>query len=332
VKTTPGHRKSANRSFVRRGVWRGIVRLPPCACVRRPAYDLLEPLWTTRKLHTRWPPSLVCRARSTSESATKLCRSVARVKGITVITACVERTADANRVGRVCTYQNDEQGLPTDDPITVSDAIGLPRTITVDPFSYDRLRMPYIDMALRDEAFRTLGDVDDVRSIAQAFFSKVWYRMPFLSEKRFMAALPQIYAQPQSDYLLLCLAINLVLQRPKQPSSIGETMQTALYLAVKTWNACLEAANVVTLNFVQTRLLVCYYEVGHGLYPAASASIAACAVSSRASGLVSKSRAEAALAGGISRERQSAEEEKRTVWAIINLDRYESNLMVIDGN
>jgi len=70
---------------------------------------------------------------------------------------------------------------------------------------------------------------------------------------------------------------------------------------------------------VQARLLVSLYEMGHGIHPAASISIGACARTARALGLNKKlfQRAQ-----GDHASRLRAEEEKRVWWALLNLDRF----------
>jgi hypothetical protein len=97
-------------------------------------------------------------------------------------------------------------------------------------------------------------------------------------------------------------------------------MQSSEYIAIKTHVALLEAANYVTLNSVQARILIAFYEMGHAIYPAASLSVASCARSAHYLGLNRKHFQ--------SREHESdqeirtiGEEEKRTWWAILNLDR-----------
>jgi hypothetical protein len=63
-------------------------------------------------------------------------------------------------------------------------------------------------------------------------------------------------------------------------------------------------------------LLIALYEVGHGIYPAASISMASCARAARNLGL-HKIRSKP-----LSESEDEIEEKRRTWWAIHNLDRY----------
>lgn len=201
-------------------------------------------------------------------------------------------------------------------------ALSVPSTIAVDPYSHDSLRAPFIDIALRDEAISILGEVSEVESLAHRYFSTCHRRLPILSKERFLLSLPFIYSRPRADYILLCLSVSLVLQQPKDHSGQQkDSMQSSLYVTTKCLIASLEAANYVSLDFVQARVLVCWYELGHGIYPAALASIASCASISRALGLECKAVQAPIRQGYHSSDLPAAEEEKRVRWAIINLDR-----------
>ena len=205
--------------------------------------------------------------------------------------------------------------------MTDAPALGVPSKISVDPYSQDSMRLPFLDIAFRDEALNILGEVSEVEETATLFFGTAYLRMPFLSEKRYRVSLPYLYSRPRADFILLCLSISLVLQRPKEISFPGDTMQSSLYVTVKCLISSLEAANHVSLDFVQSRAIVCHYEIGHGIYPAAAASIAACSSAARALGLEKKRFQDPQRDIRNIANRLAAEEEKRTWWVIINMDR-----------
>jgi hypothetical protein len=228
------------------------------------------------------------------------------------------------RVGRACSFQGIESRGESSRPVPSTDAqpLSVPSMLSVDPFSQDTLRASFLDIAVRDEAVNILGEMQELEDLVRRFFSTVYIRVPFISQRRFRVNLPYVYSRPRADYLLLCLSISLVLQRPREINFPGETMQSSLYVTVKCLIASLEAAGVLTLGFVQARALVCFYEIGHGIYPAAAASLAACASSARLLGLENRrSRKQHPEVGDLAGESET-EEKKRTLWAIVNMDRY----------
>jgi hypothetical protein len=93
-------------------------------------------------------------------------------------------------------------------------------------------------------------------------------------------------------------------------------MQSSLYITVKSVISLLESTNFLSLELVQCRLLVAFYEIGHGISPAASISIAAGARTARALGL-NKQWVRPDFGG----HTIDAEEERRVWWAVFNLDR-----------
>ena len=169
------------------------------------------------------------------------------------------------------------------------------------------------------EAAKLLGTLTEVELMAEHYFASSYIRMPLLSKERFFQDLPSLFSTPRADVILLCLSIHLLMRFPDRARQV-ETMQSSLYVTLKTYVAMLEAANYVTLRFVQARILVTFYEMGHAIYPVASASVAACARSAQYLRLNRKD-----FQGREHESRQhirtAAEEEKRTWWAVLNLDR-----------
>jgi hypothetical protein len=95
-------------------------------------------------------------------------------------------------------------------------------------------------------------------------------------------------------------------------------MQSSLYVTVKSIISLLEATSYHSLEFIQCRLLIAFYEMGHGIYPAAAASVGACAKMARFAGFYQES-----ILLSLEDDREIVvEEKKRTLWALHNLDRY----------
>lgn len=172
--------------------------------------------------------------------------------------------------------------------------------------------------ALQTEVRSFLGTPDEVRRTANAYFSSIHYRLPIISEPGFYENLSRLFTPSGIDFTTLCLCMKLIHKSPLQQAA-GETdTVSSHYLIAKRSIGFLEATGVVTLHAIQSRLLLVLYEVGHGIYPAASVSIGSCARLARNAGL-SRDSWHSQEATGTSGD---AEERKRTWWAVHNLDRY----------
>jgi hypothetical protein len=184
----------------------------------------------------------------------------------------------------------------------------------LDPFRHTALRQSTVDISVSTEGKKILGTVEDVRRTALKYFNSIYRRMPILSKSKYLEHLPSLYTAPQADFITLCLCLCLVVQYPQE----GLSMQTSLYVMVKNYISLLEATGFLTLSVIQSRVLISFYEMGHGMLPAASISIGACARAARALGL-NKKAFQTVKDDDAARIR--AEEEKRVWWAIICLDR-----------
>jgi hypothetical protein len=164
---------------------------------------------------------------------------------------------------------------------------------------------------VKEHASQCLGTLDEVQQLSTAYFQNIYHRMPILSHKRFSDRLPALAHDADADFIALCMCIRLV---EKRPNTQAQSMQSSLYVTLKGIISLFEAAGHLSLEVVQCRLLVTFYEMGHAIYPAASISAAACARSIRA--LNFHPRRSVGMADGF-----EAEEQKRAWWASVNLDR-----------
>ena len=151
-------------------------------------------------------------------------------------------------------------------------------------------------------------------TVIDGHFDSVHLRLPILSRQTFNEDLQRSSSGYRADVAILCLAIYLTQQRPQQR---GETMQSSLYVTIKMLIGLLEASGYSNLRIVQCRVLIAWYEMGHGLFHAALLSISSCTKAAHLCGLQEPSVE-------VSAELQDAEvdeETRRTRWAIRNLDR-----------
>lgn len=180
----------------------------------------------------------------------------------------------------------------------------------IDISSHETIQPSTVDIAMR-----ILGSLDNMFAISTEFFTGTHQRIPALSKFRFYRNLQSLTARPpRADFAALCLCILLIQQMPSKMTSV----QSPLYITVKKLISLLEVTNSLSLDFAHCRILVTFYEMGHGLHTAAYISLAACARTARALGLHRKRWRNVDAES----DRLALEEEKRAWWAIVIMDRF----------
>lgn len=172
-----------------------------------------------------------------------------------------------------------------------------------------------IDKAVRAHTLGILGSTNEMKSVATTYFDTIANRIPIISNQRFFGHLAEapLENSPSADLVALCLSMRLILDHPPENA---HSMQSPLYLTVKNVLTLLESTSYLSLELVQSRLLVAVYEIGHGISPAASISVASSAKTARALGLHRQWSSPV-----INEHDIEAEERKRVWWAVFNLDR-----------
>lgn len=153
---------------------------------------------------------------------------------------------------------------------------------------------------------------------ATRYFAGIYIRVPIISRKQFLSQVSTLYSHPRANFTLLCLSIHLLIRRPDEVESAGhhaQTMHSSTYVMAKSFIGALQSLTMPTLELIQAMVLIVLYEMGHGIYPAASMSIAACARAARSIGL-KKRQADTGL-----EDQVLIELRKRLWWAIFVLDR-----------
>lgn len=173
-----------------------------------------------------------------------------------------------------------------------------------------------IDRTVRDQLSKILGlNLETIEGTVSAFFHTINVKIPIISQNRFLDRLSGGVDEAPADFTALCLCISLILQHPPPEA---QSMQSSLYVIIKNIISLLESTSYyLSLEQIQCRLLVAFYEIGHGISPAASISIGACARMARALGLNKKWHQPISNALG----NAVAEEERRVWWAVFILDR-----------
>lgn len=171
----------------------------------------------------------------------------------------------------------------------------------------------HVDRVVRKQTLQILGSFGRIPALASAFFQGVHQRLPALSSSRFHDSLQCLSDQARNDFLALCLCMYLVQQTPPEGC---KSMQTSLYATVKTLTSLVEAAGEFTLDVLHCRLLIAFYEMGHGLHSEAFLSIGGCARMARMLGIHKK------VSRSVSGSSTTAAEEERTWWIIYNMEHF----------
>jgi hypothetical protein len=150
--------------------------------------------------------------------------------------------------------------------------------------------------------------------MACTYFSSTHFKLEIVSKKKFYERLPSLFESADSGFTTLCLCMLLLQQNPSLSTG---SMISPLYALAKTGINQLEMLHCLSIDTIQSMLLIVLYEVGHGIYPAASISMASCARAARNLGL-HKIRSQLLYESG-----DDISEKRRIWWAIHNLDRYE---------
>ncbi|PQE32184.1 Zn2Cys6 transcriptional regulator protein [Rutstroemia sp. NJR-2017a WRK4] len=224
------------------------------------------------------------------------------------------------RLGRSCVYAEDNvrtsfadnhwQGIPLlgsckRPNLPLADCLS-----GVDPSSHDSLQQSTVDMVMR-----IFGSLSSVATISGEFFIGTHQRIPTISRLRFEENLLTLTTRPRADFAVLCLTILLLQQMPLGKET---NMQSPLYFTVKNLITLLETKSNPYLDLMHCRVLVTFYEVGHGFHREAYVSLAGCARAGRGLGLHKKPWRNL----DADSDRLALEEEKRTWWEIVLIDRF----------
>lgn len=181
-----------------------------------------------------------------------------------------------------------------------------------DMFHQMRLEVPKITLSIPRGVADMVGSISDIQATARAYFDSVHTWMPILSKRQFSENLVNRLSHRRAELFLLTLSMKLC-------SMVGVTTpQTTLYRTVKELYFSIESSGILSIQVLQSGILIALYEMGHALYPAAFLSVANCARYSIALGV--DKVIDDTYAGQLSWHEK--EENRRVWWAIAILDRF----------
>lgn len=95
-----------------------------------------------------------------------------------------------------------------------------------------------------------------------------------LSKMRFYKRLPAAWSEGKHDLILLICCMHLITHIPL--SSELEHTASSLYNLVRRLFALIDSRGILSVNLVQSKVLIALFEMSHGLCPAAYMSIGTC--------------------------------------------------------
>ena len=157
-----------------------------------------------------------------------------------------------------------------------------------------------------------LGSNTDVHSVYNQYFSGIHRWLPLMSQKERML---DIGPRSAVDSALLVLSMKLL----AAPCSESESAATSpLYQMTKELSWKVENCGLISLELVQSTVLLSVYEIGHAIYPAGFLSVARAARLSMIMGFHNRESPQIFQSPETWTRR---EEERRTWWAILIFDR-----------
>lgn len=154
--------------------------------------------------------------------------------------------------------------------------------------------------------------LSDIKQYIEVYFRDIHPWTPFLSKRAILNQVLSPLGGNRVDHSLLLTAIKLIVSTP------CDNARSAAYCKIKTAFLDAELKGIFTLRLLQAQVLVALYEMGHAIYPSAYLTVGCCAKFGIALGV---NRAINPNSSARSNSIDS-EEERRTWWAIILLDRY----------
>ncbi|KAK3117102.1 hypothetical protein LTR53_001831 [Teratosphaeriaceae sp. CCFEE 6253] len=118
-----------------------------------------------------------------------------------------------------------------------------------DPFRHEALRKPTADAIVHGDAVRLLGSLDRMPAVLDSYIDSIHQRFSILSHVRMYERLQEISASSPADFIALCLAVFLVQQDPPPHT---KSMQSSLYVSMKSIISLLDAVEYQTLEVVQS--------------------------------------------------------------------------------
>lgn len=177
-------------------------------------------------------------------------------------------------------------------------------------FRHSLGQLPETSQAIADIQI-PVEDLSDIKQYVDVYFKDIHPWAPFLSKRKVLGQVLSPLGGNRVDHSILLTAIKLMITAP------GDDARSTAYYQIKTALLDAELKGIFNLRLLQAQVLVAMYEQGHAIYPSAYLTVGCCAKYGIALGInqtVDPNR-------GARSTLVDSEEERRTWWAILLLDR-----------
>ncbi|KAH8803670.1 hypothetical protein F5884DRAFT_889103 [Xylogone sp. PMI_703] len=167
-----------------------------------------------------------------------------------------------------------------------------------------------------EQMYKVFGDLEKLKLVTQLYFRTIHSWIQFISKPLFFSRVQNLWNKPRADLALLAISMQLITERPDSSVTMA---QSSTYVLIKMLCSLLESAGIISLEFLQAKLLICLFELGHGIQPAAFLTIGFAA---RCGIILGIDKRLASAASDNPSQWLRHEEEKRVWWAVIIMDRW----------
>jgi hypothetical protein len=165
-----------------------------------------------------------------------------------------------------------------------------------------------MDLALASELQDFVGSKSEMHSHLTLFFATIHPWLSFMDTGGVYEQVLRSLSPNQTENALLLAAMKPLNTNPSRAD-----MRSTIYRRMKLMISTIEVTGQLTLRILQSLILIALYELGHAIYPAAYLTIGQCARYGMALGIN--------RAIEPNKPATSSEEERRTWWSVIILDR-----------
>lgn len=184
-------------------------------------------------------------------------------------------------------------------------------------YGKDPVPRPFVNVSA--EIWSLLGSANEIHDATENYFQTIHTWLPIVSRKRVSLNLANPKLEPTADLALLLLGMRMIAVTP-MPSE--GAVRNDLYWRVKGLASTLESNALLSVQLLQSIVLLAAYEIGNAIFPSAYLTTGHAARLGHAMGVHNRREAPQMLrrAGAWA----EVEETGRTWWAVMLLDRYVS--------
>lgn len=213
--------------------------------------------------------------------------------------------------------------IPADHPgmtLEVSDTkrMEFPVTYFLDPDGFQPMHSDQLNSgtSVPLDILGVLQSRTAMHSICGTYLLSAQSWLPIVSKKRLSEKVERFSEVTDAGFALLLLSMKLVCEIPPEQEHAA---LSSLYSMTKRFYSRVEGSCAISLQLLQSAILIAVYEIGHGIYPAGYLSVSHAARLGIMMGLHDRKHAPQLFKGKDTWT--EFEEERRTWWAVILIER-----------